>query len=137
MQAKPKPCAGCGETKPIWKNHQGKKYCKDCWYKTEVVKTPSQRRPMKPVSDKKDVLDVLYSKMRKEFLEKPENATCRAKLPVCQGGFKQELTIHHTMGRGRYYLDTATWIPLCMACHRWTEEHHAEAKDMFLSQHRK
>jgi hypothetical protein len=23
-----------------------------------------------------------------------------------------------------------------MSCHRWVEEHHAEAKDMFLSQHR-
>jgi len=136
MQAKPKMCAGCSELKPIWKNHEGKKYCKDCWHKQDVVKTPSQRRPLKPVSDKKDVLDVLYSKMRKEFLEKPENATCRAKLPVCQGGFKQQLTVHHTKGRGRYYLDTTTWVPLCMACHRWVEEHHAEAKDMFLSQHR-
>lgn len=117
MQAKPKTCAGCGELKPIWKNHEGKKYCKDCWYRAEVPKTPAQRRPMKPVSDKKDVLDVLYSKLRKEFLEKPENATCRAKLPGCQGGFKQELTVHHTKGRGRYYLDTTTWVPLCMSCH--------------------
>jgi hypothetical protein len=136
MQAKPKQCAGCEELKPIWKNHLGKKYCKDCWYRVEVPKTPSSKKPLKPVSDKKDVLDVLYSKLRKEFLNKPENATCFAKLPCCQGGFKEELTVHHTKGRGRYYLDTKTWIALCMSCHQWVETHHEEAKEMNLSQHR-
>jgi len=134
MQVKLKKCASCNLDKVIWKNHEGNKYCKDCWYSKEVTKSPSNKRPIKPKSDKKDILDVLYSKMRKEFLELPENATCRAKLPGCLNVYKQELTVHHTKGRGLYYLDKTTWIPLCMACHMWVETHPKEAREMSLSQ---
>ena len=134
MQVKLKKCAACNLDKVIWKNHEGNKYCKDCWYSKEVAKSPSNKRPIKPKSDKKDILDVLYSKMRKEFLELPENATCRAKLPGCLNVYKQELTVHHTKGRGLYYLDKTTWIPLCMACHMWFETHPKEAREMSLSQ---
>ena len=95
MQVKLKQCAGCNLDKVIWKNYEGNKYCKDCWYTSQVTKTPSNKRPIKPKSDKKDILDVLYSKMRKEFLNEPENATCRAKLPKCMGQFKENLTVHH------------------------------------------
>ncbi len=134
MQVKLKKCANCNLDKVIWKNHEGNRYCKDCWYSKEVTKSPSNKRPIKPKSDKKDILDVLYSKMRKEFLELPENATCRAKLPGCLNVYKQELTVHHTKGRGLYYLDKTTWIPLCMACHMWVETHPKEAREMSLSQ---
>jgi hypothetical protein len=134
MQVKLKKCSSCNLDKVIWKNYEGNKYCKDCWYSKEVTKSPSNKRPIKPKSDKKDVLDVLYSKMRKEFLELPENATCRAKLPGCLNVYKQELTVHHTKGRGLYYLDKSTWIPLCMSCHMWVETHPKEAREMNLSQ---
>jgi hypothetical protein len=134
MQVKLKKCANCNLDKVIWKNHEGKKYCKDCWYSENTVKTPSNKRPIKPKSDKKDILDVLYSKMRKEFLEEPQNSTCRAKLPGCMGNFKQNLTVHHTKGRGLYYLDKRTWIPLCLSCHEWVETHPKEAREMNLSQ---
>lgn len=134
MQVKLKKCAGCNLDKVIWKNHEGKKYCKDCWHSHEVAKLPSNKRPIKPKSDKKDVLDVLYSKMRKEFLNEPQNSTCRAKLPGCMGQFKENLTVHHTKGRGLYYLDKKTWIPLCLSCHEWVETHPQEAREMNLSQ---
>jgi hypothetical protein len=134
MQVKLKKCANCNLDKVIWKNHEGKKYCKDCWYSDQTIKTPSNKRPIKPKSDKKDVLDVLYSKMRKEFLNEPENSTCRAKLPGCMGQFKENLTVHHTKGRGLYYLDKTTWIPLCLSCHEWVETHPQEAREMNLSQ---
>ena len=134
MQVKLKKCANCNLDKVIWKNHEGKKYCKDCWYSDQTIKTPSNKRPIKPKSDKKDVLDVLYSKMRKEFLNEPENSKCRAKLPGCMGQFKENLTVHHTKGRGLYYLDKTTWIPLCLSCHEWVETHPQEAREMNLSQ---
>ena len=134
MQVKLKKCANCNLDKVIWKNHEGKKYCKDCWYSDQTIKTPSNKRPIKPKSDKKDVLDVLYSKMRKEFLSEPKNSTCRAKLPGCMGQFKENLTVHHTKGRGLYYLDKTTWIPLCLSCHEWVETHPQEAREMNLSQ---
>lgn len=133
MNVKLKKCAGCSKDKVIWKNHEGKKYCKDCWYKEEVPKTPSNKKPIKPKSDKQNVLDVLYSKMRKEFLNRPENATCKAKFQGCVGAFKENLTVHHTKGRGRYYLDQTTWIPLCISCHEWVERHPKEAREMGLS----
>jgi hypothetical protein len=136
MQVKLKQCAGCNLDKVIWKNYEGNKYCKDCWYTSQVTKTSSNKRPIKPKSDKKDILDVLYSKMRKEFLNEPENATCRAKLPGCLNVYKQELTVHHTKGRGLYYLDKTTWIPLCMACHMWVTDNSKQAIDMGLSQSR-
>lgn len=134
MQVKLKKCSGCDLDKVIWKNHEGKKYCKNCWHSQEVIKTPSSKRPIKPKSDKKDVLDVLYSKMRKEFLNEPKNSTCRAKLPGCMGQFKENLTVHHTKGRGLYYLDKSTWIPLCLSCHEWVETHPKEAREINLSQ---
>ena len=136
IQPKLKECAACGEDKVIWKNHEGNKYCKDCWYKQNPVKFPTPSKALKIVSDKRKPLDQLYSKMRKEFLDKPENSTCRAKLQGCLGSMNQNLTIHHTKGRGRYYLDSTTWVPLCMSCHRWVEEHPADAKEMFLSKSR-
>lgn len=136
MQVKLKQCAGCNLDKVIWKNYEGNKYCKDCWYTSQVTKTPSNKRPIKPKSDKKDILDVLYSKMRKEFLNEPENATCRAKLPKCMGQFKENLTVHHTKGRGLYYLDKTTWIPLCLSCHEWVTDNSKQAIDMGLSQSR-
>ena len=134
MQVKLKKCANCNLDKVIWKNHEGKKYCKDCWYSDQTLKTPSNKRPIKPKSDKKDILDVLYSKMRKEFLSEPQNSTCKAKLPGCMGQFKENLTVHHTKGRGLYYLDKTTWIPLCLSCHEWVETHPKEAREMNLSQ---
>jgi hypothetical protein len=134
MQVKLKKCAGCNLDKVIWKNYLGNKYCKSCWQSQETPKVPSNKKPIKPKSDKKDVLDVLYSKLRKEFLNKPENATCRAKLQGCLGMFKENLTVHHTKGRGRYYLDMTTWIPLCLSCHEWVETHPKEAREMNLSQ---
>lgn len=134
MQVKLKKCANCNLDKVIWKNHEGKKYCKDCWYSDQTIKTPSNKRPIKPKSDKKDILDVLYSKMRKEFLSEPQNSTCKAKLPGCMGQFKENLTVHHTKGRGLYYLDKTTWIPLCLSCHEWVETHPKEAREMNLSQ---
>jgi len=134
IQPKLKQCAGCGEQKVIWKNHEGNKFCKDCWQRKAPVKTPTPTKSLSPVSDKRKVLDQLYSKMRKDFLDQPENSTCRAKFAgVCLYVTGQDLTVHHTRGRGRYYLDKSTWIPLCLACHQYVETHPQEAREMFLS----
>ena len=57
MQVKLKKCASCNLDKVIWKNYEGKKYCKDCWHSEQTVKTPSNKRPIKPKSDKKDILE--------------------------------------------------------------------------------
>jgi hypothetical protein len=136
IKPKLKTCAACGEERLIWKNFEGQKFCKDCWMQKAPPKQAQTSRLIKPVSDKRKPLDQLYSKMRKQFLDLPENATCRAKLHVCLNTSRQDLTIHHSKGRGKYYLDTTTWIPLCLSCHRWVEEHPADAKEMFLTETR-
>lgn len=136
MKAKPKQCSGCGELKPIWKNHEGNRFCKDCWYKQAPVSHPTPTKNLQPKSDKQNVLDRVYGNLRRDFLSQKEHAQCAAKLPGCLRSTGQDLTIHHTKGRGKFYLDTSTWIALCLNCHRWVEEHPQEAKDMFLSQNR-
>jgi hypothetical protein len=136
IKAKLKTCSGCGQEKPIWKNFEGNKFCKECWSRKALAKMPPQSTALKPVSDKRKPLDQLYFKLRKEFLELPENFSCRAKLPGCMHATGQDLTIHHTKGRGKYYLQTDTWIPLCLACHHWVEEHPLMAKELMLSQSR-
>jgi hypothetical protein len=126
-----KKCAGCGQDKSIWKNYLGEKFCKDCWYKKEPINYPKQKTPLKGKSDKRDVLDQLYSKVRKDFLIK--NPYCRAKLQGCSA---IATDVHHKKGRGLYYLDQNTWLPLCRACHQWIELHPKEAKELGFSDSR-
>jgi hypothetical protein len=150
MQAKQKLCAGCGEPKYIWKSVKGKKYCKECSMTGKIPEseTPEKvlikdcnqvklvaRKQINSKSEKQKVRDFEYLKLRREFLNKPENSTCYAKLPnICSGGFKQQLTVHHKNGRvGDNLLNTEHWIPLCMFCHMWVETHPKEAREMGLS----
>ena len=80
-----------------------------------------------------------YRKLRLKYLSKPSNKYCKAKIPgVCMGRQVQgiELTIHHKKGRGRYLLDTNTWLPCCMMCHRYIEENPDFAKELGFSEDR-
>lgn len=137
MKIKPKTCAGCGKERPIWKNFQGERFCKTCWFsrKPSALKELPKPKRIKSVAEKREVLNELYSEMRKKFLAKPENSTCRAKLKGCTGSY-EELTVHHTKGRGIYLLDISTWIPLCLSCHRWVTDHSEEANALGLSESR-
>lgn len=136
IQPKLKTCSGCGNDKRIWKNYEGERFCKECWFLKKPVSFPKPSKALRPTSDKRKPLDQMYSILRVKFLNEPHNATCRAKLPGCLGSMGQDLTIHHTKGRGKYYLEVSTWIPLCLACHKWVEEHPKQAKEMFLSESR-
>lgn len=59
MQTKKKECAGCGKETYIYKNIEGKKYCKSCTFKLQ----PPKR--IKPVSEKQKFKIIL----KKELLE--------------------------------------------------------------------
>lgn len=50
MEQKKKPCAGCGEMEFIWKNFEGKKYCRRCAYK---ISTTKDNKPRKQISNRK------------------------------------------------------------------------------------
>lgn len=128
MIGKLKQCAGCGELKPIWKNYEGEKFCRDCWYKKEPTKFPKQRTPLKGKSDKQSVLDVAYTMLRKKFVAK--NPYCQARIAGCT---THTTDVHHKRGRGKYYLDDTTWLAVCRACHAYIETHPTEAKELGFS----
>jgi hypothetical protein len=126
-----KECAGCGKPSPIWKNDGGYRYCKICWFKKEPPKFEPKSRALPSKSPKRGALDQLYTKLRKEFLE--SNPHCKAHLVGCTG---HSTDVHHMKGRGKHYLERATWLSVCRSCHDWIEKHPIEAKDLGFSQSR-
>ena len=72
-----------------------------------------------------------YSKLRKIHLNK--HPMCQAKVFNCS---LRSTDIHHTKGRGKYHLDTSTWLSVCRSCHNWIETHPEEAKELGYSHSR-
>lgn len=59
---------------------------------------------------------------------------CIAKIKGCYGYASD---VHHMAGRiGANLMDENTWLPVCRSCHKWIEEHPAEAKERGLSRSR-
>lgn len=127
MVIKKKICAGCNTMSYIYKNIEGKKYCKSCAYK---ISSPIK---IKRVSEKKKQEDGEYSKLRKLYLE--SHPFCEAKLPdICTS---EATDIHHMSGKiGEKYLDITNFIALCRMCHNWCEMHPIDAKELGLSKNR-
>jgi hypothetical protein len=129
---KTKPCEGSceGEARIIWKKHEGKRYCKDCWNNLSRIQKPKPTRKRIPSrSPKKIERDKEYSKLRIKFLDK--YPMCHAHLYCCG---KLSTDVHHMAGRiGDNYLDITKWLPVCRPCHTWIEEHPKEAREMGLS----
>lgn len=128
MISKPKQCSGCGEMKTIWKNSEGEKYCKDCWYKKSPVKFPQQSKVLPKKSPKRGVLDQAYSVLRKQFLT--THPHCYAALEGCT---IHSTDIHHKAGRSKHYLNQVTWLAVCRSCHQWIEMNPAKAKELGFS----
>jgi hypothetical protein len=135
MKVKLKKCDGCEKPKPIWKNHEGKKYCKICWSytcahnKKSAIKKP--KNSISPRSSKKHKEDLIYSELRKDFLL--SSPTCKAHIPgMCT---IRATEVHHTFDgsdRSIYYLDVSTWLGVCRQCHDWIHQHTKEAKALNL-----
>lgn len=132
MLAKKKICSICNSEQYIWKNHEGSKYCKDCWSCHKSKENKSQKPKLAPSpsikqkSDKQKAIDKAYTLMRKEYLTK--HPMCEVKLPgVCKG---QACDIHHTAYRGINTLAQATWLAACRECHSWVHKNPAEAREL-------
>lgn len=82
MKIKKKLCDGlCGELRVIWKNHQGKRYCRSCWSAHENEKRsykPTRQKRLPSRSPKRVKEEAEYSKKRVPFLEK--HSRCQAHL---------------------------------------------------------
>ena len=139
MFAKLKKCSDCEELKSIWKRHQGKLYCKSCWSKhperkkSEFGKNAKLQAKtfLKKKSSKQQKLDALYSVLRESFLK--ANPYCKARLLGCQ---INSTDIHHKCGRGKFMLDSTTFLSVCRICHNQIEENPIMAKAMGFSESR-
>lgn len=86
------------------------------------IKALKARSPLSSISPKMKTNLRAYSALRKAYLESH---------PMCEIYPDQIATdIHHTKGRGKYLLDTATWMAVCRDAHRkihdnpkWAREH--------------
>jgi hypothetical protein len=120
-------CSGCQEEKIIWKNHEGNKYCRYCWYKIESDK-PEYKSLIPKVSDKRAKKDAEYLKLRHRFLS--ENTMCKVSVAGCSTKVSD---IHHTYAganRDAFYLVQSTWIPVCRNCHDWIHLNPEDARVM-------
>jgi hypothetical protein len=92
----------------------------------------SKSKP-KPKSKKQAAADRIYQKLRTLFFQDPRNHICKARLPGCQ---YEATEVHHTKGRGIFYLVVETWLAVCRKCHDRITEHSKEAIAMGLSKSR-
>ena len=83
---------------------------------------------MRKVSKKLARQNNSYSKLRKEFFK--DKILCEAVIHNCT---LKATDVHHMKGRGKYHLDTSTWLAVCRRCHNWIEEHPADAKELGYS----
>lgn len=130
MEKKLKICHGCSTEKLIWKNHNGKKYCKDCWYAhpDKGLKSLKASKPINKVSGTMEKKLAAYSSIRKIYLK--DNLLCKAKLPGCMG---QATDIHHMAGRGKFLLYVPYFLAVCRICHSKIESDHQMAKELGFS----
>jgi len=107
-----KECFGCNKITYIYKNIEGRKYCKLCSFKL----LPNTNKHIRKVSVKKQKQDNEYSKLRKLYLE--SHLFCEVKFPgICMG---KATEIHHLYSgrdREKYYLDINTYKAICRNCH--------------------
>lgn len=86
--------------------------CVIAWRKSAMdksKKTNDTRAPLKKVSDKKKLQDIIYKSERIKFLSLPENSIC-----FIDGCNKKSNTIEHRAGRGINYLNKDTWAGCCL-----------------------
>lgn len=83
----------------------------------------SKMKPMKKVSDKRALENIIYNSERIKFLQLPENRIC----PIT----KQPTTdVHHMKGRiGSLLLDKRFWKALSREGHKFVEENPIWAKE--------
>lgn len=127
-----KTCDGCQKDKPIYKNRlvDGVRYrlCKECNFKEDLKVSPNKNQIAKR-TQKKVLLDKVYSIKRKQYLEKNEH--CQAAIsPRCSHIATE---IHHKSYRtGENYLDDSTWCAVCRDCHSKIHSFPAEARERGL-----
>lgn len=101
---------------------------KDSQQEQEVSVNPVARKPilkrngkLKSKSDKRKKQEKVYNELRRQFLT--SNPRCR----VCGA---EATDIHHMRHRGKYYLDTTTFMAVCRLDHQRIHDNVAWAREM-------
>lgn len=130
MKVKLKECDGCQKMTVIWKNHEGFRYCKQCWSchkSTDNTQKPTNS-VIPRVSSKRKQKDAEYLKLRERYLT--ENPLCMVKVNGCM---HNATDVHHTFAgsnREAFYLVQSTWKAVCRNCHDYIHAHPSEARTM-------
>lgn len=91
------------------------KGCDACSNRGFVVKPQKAKPRIKPIKNGRASLNRQYAQLRQEFLLahprcevlQPHGGICGAQATEC----------HHRRGRGRFLLDTETFLAVCKTCH--------------------
>lgn len=118
IQVKKKICNSCETEQIIWKNHEGNKYCRQCWLKDHSTPLPKKLpKPIKPKSDKKSIQDQLYTVLRNKFFQDDNNKACKARLQECTLLASDVHHLYSGSSRSENYLNVKEWMPVCRNCH--------------------
>ena len=131
MKIKLKHCDTCSRDQVIWKNHGGKRYCRQCWSAHEGTrpKKPTAGKPISPRSPKRKAAERTYLLRNREFTA--AHPICQAHLTGCT---TYTTEVHHKAGRvGDLLLDESLWLAVCRSCHAWIELNPLEAKEKGFS----
>jgi 5-methylcytosine-specific restriction endonuclease McrA len=131
MQIKKKICAGCNEEQYIFKNINGKKYCRSCAYKLEPPKQISKRteKQVFKLKIKKDLIEEdkkFYLKVWEERTQGDKGMDIMIHYPRCEccnidlGSEPNMMNFHHILEKRNYpqYRHKEWNIAiLCSHCH--------------------
>ncbi len=86
-------------------------------------------KPLRKVSAKRRKAQRAYTAKRRAFLL--IRTLCQARVrQICTGRSSQ---VHHRFGRsGSNYLNEATWLATCAACHEWVHQNANTARSLGL-----
>jgi hypothetical protein len=130
MKTKMKICCSCNTEQFIWKRHEGKPFCKNCWstHLGKNIQKPTVKKVIPRVSKKRAKQDIEYLKLRLEFLN--ENSLCQVKFPGCSN-FATD--VHHSFAgsnRNEHYLDKTSYFATCRSCHNHIHSNPLEAREL-------
>lgn len=133
IQPKKKLCDGlCGEERVIWKNYQGKRYCKQCWscHEGNVKQKPTVKQTPLPLrSAKRSKEERIYSLKRLVYLT--EHPMCEPHLSGCT---QTSTEIHHKRGKiGADLIDETMFLAVCRNCHDFIENNRSWAIEQGFS----
>lgn len=110
------------------------KHCENCkeaereYQSGKMAKTTTTKKPIKQISDKRKLENIIYTSKKIKFFMLPENQVC----PV---SMQKATEIHHTYcgkDRATYYLDESTWIGVSRDGHNWIHDHPKESRELGL-----